>query len=413
MSSQPTKFATTGFIVDSTALVTSDGSGKRVAAPEARDAISSLQQQRIPFVIVSRDTKVTEKEAADDLSSQLGVKIKPHSILLPQSPFRDFVGEYKDKVVLVLGGQGEKARGMALEYGFEHVMTSRDVAEMFDGLYGKYLRGSGRQSKPERAGRRSGGTTQAHAAWKSALGKDIQISAIFVWWESDNWDLDTQLCVDLLLSDGGRIGTSYSADNNNNDNKNIPQLGRHAPNNQPRLFICLTDTASRNGLRAPVRNGRTWLETLMDRWAAATAASPTPVALDYAYCGLGRDSVTLHYADKLLNGQCRKGMGVAATVPFPRTVYMIGAAIEFGADSEEHLVLYAQDARRRSIRVDVAGAGRLSVHDFHPVTRPWHVARTAREAVDYALTEEYWDCVEAGLAPLFPKPARAETSAVY
>ena len=40
---------------------------------------------------------------------------------MPQSPFRDFVGEYKDKVVLVLGGQGEKARGMALEYGFEHV----------------------------------------------------------------------------------------------------------------------------------------------------------------------------------------------------------------------------------------------------------------------------------------------------
>jgi hypothetical protein len=58
-------------------------------------------------------------------------------------------------------------------------------------------------------------------------------------------------------------------------------------------------------------------------------------------------------------------------------------------------------ARRRLIIIDPAES---NDEVELPNARPWHVAASLEEAVEYALTEEYWDCVEEGLTPLFLKP---------
>lgn len=365
----PGRYAAIGFVLDLSAIVTQQKPSGKVPIPGAGEAISVLQKRQIPFVIVTRDTDTTEKEAARDLSTQLALKIKPRNILLPQSPFRDCVGEYKDKTVLVLGGDGEKARQMLREYGFHDVWTSQDVIKL------RY---------------------DAASLQKSPGGTEIMVSAIFVLWTPKNWDLDTKICIDLLLSDGGRIGAHR--------NKRDVSAPKERPETQPQLFVCMTDT-SLTGDQHPLRLGRTWIDTLVDEWTAETGE-----ALEYYHCGTGCDHVTLAFADKLLNA-CNKRMHPECH-PFPRTVYTIGADINFGGDTDRHAAGFSPKARRRSIRVDVQGRG-LTVHGFDGALKPWHVASSLKEAVEYALAEEYWECIEAGLTPLFSKPDWAQLPSVH
>jgi hypothetical protein len=199
-----------------------------------------------------------------------------------------------------------------------------------------------------------------------------------------------------LLTEQGRIGTPPS--------KPDPDILKLCPQLQPKLYICLSETSSRHGRPVPLRNGKSWLDTLGDKWLAETG-----LGLRYTYCGLGCDMVTVHYADTVLD-ELNKELNPEAK-PWLRTVYMIGRDIPFGASSDEYEVHWDKEARRRSIRVDPEKSRpEVAVHEFHPLLRPWHVAGSLKKAVEYALTEEYWGCVEKGLRPVFPRPKSAFTT---
>ncbi|KAK4109372.1 hypothetical protein N656DRAFT_783306 [Canariomyces notabilis] len=52
------------------------------------------------------------------------------------------------------------------------------------------------------------------------------------------------------------------------------------------------------GHQPVVRGGKTWFDTLLKRWRSETGGLP----LEYNACGMGCDGLTIHTADKVLNG---------------------------------------------------------------------------------------------------------------
>ncbi|KAH6847231.1 hypothetical protein B0I37DRAFT_309864, partial [Chaetomium sp. MPI-CAGE-AT-0009] len=110
-----TPYATTGFIFDLSTILLSDRAGKPVLAQGAKGVIANLQKHKIPFAIVTRDIIMAEEEISRDLTQRLGLPINPQSIILPHTPFRTFAPHYKDKPILVIGG--EPTRAVATSYG--------------------------------------------------------------------------------------------------------------------------------------------------------------------------------------------------------------------------------------------------------------------------------------------------------
>jgi hypothetical protein len=378
MSPAHARAATVGFMIDLSTVIDTGKDDRKALAAGGKETISSLAEYKIPFTIVSKDSGLTEKQLSCNLETQFGLAIDPKAIVLPQTPFRNLALDFKNQPVLVIGDQGGKARQMALEYGFDHVITTRDIVEACPHMYGR----------PESISSQQHCTAPTTPPRKSCPTTDIQISAIFVWWPSDDWDLDIQIIMDLLMEQG-RVGTPSS----------IPdqEILKLCPQLQPKLYVCLSETSSRSGRPVPLRNGKSWLDTLGDRWLADTG-----LKLRYTYSGLGCDMVTVHYADTVLD-EANNQMNPESPPSF-RTVYMIGGDIPFGASSDDYEVHWDREVRRRSICVDPEKSGNeVAVYEFHPLLRPWHVAGSLREAVEYALTEEYWDCIEKGLRPVFPR----------
>jgi hypothetical protein len=84
---------------------------------------------------------------------------------------------------------------------------------------------------------------------------------------------------------------------------------------------------------------------------------------------------------------------------------MIGKDIPFSVETDKQKAWQDGNTRRRSVRIDRSKARcEVAIQDYHPLMRPWHVAANLKEAVDYALTEEYWERAEKGLTPMFPRP---------
>lgn len=375
------------------AILDESASGRKTLIPGSKDAISALERDKIPYVIVGRDPKMSERQARTDLEELLRFRSSQSCLVLSLSPFRDHVLTYRDKTVVVIGGDGEQPPQKAFKYGFKHVLTTRDIARHLPHNHDKSgAAPSAKLMEPFDAKAEEQRVDE---------GGDIKVSAIFVWWTSEDWDLDIQLCIDLLLTKQGRLGT-HGIDN-------LAQFALDLEQ-QPQLFICKAETASDHGFTVPRREGRTWLRTLQRRWKAETGLPLMDVTNGF-YEGAGRDQATLHYADAMLRDRNRQ-MNTDRH-PFPRCVYTIGREIESDAMSDAVPVRFGAPYRRRSVRVGPPrpGASRpLSVHDFEPVTRPWHVAATLKEAVEYALAEEYWECLEQDITPLFPNPEWAETS---
>ncbi|KAK4111689.1 hypothetical protein N656DRAFT_148287 [Canariomyces notabilis] len=240
--------ATVGFVIDLSTIFNRTDSGHYLPAAGARETICRLQNSSIPFVITAMKTKVTETEVARWLSAQLGLGVNRECITLPQSPFRTFASTYKGRTILAVGSQEERVRRFALNYGFEHVLTCKDIA--------------------------------------SRKHRGQIVSAIFVFWVPNDWDRDTRTVIDMLLSDHGRVGTRFGG-----------SLDERFFDTQPTLYICMADTSAA-GHQPVVRGGKTWFDTLLKRWREETGGLP----LEYYACGMGCDGLTIHTADKVLNG---------------------------------------------------------------------------------------------------------------
>jgi ribonucleotide monophosphatase NagD (HAD superfamily) len=86
------------------------------ALPRAHKTLAYLQSQRIPFVLLTNGGGKHESERVAELSSKLDVAIDTSIFIQSHTPFADMV-EYKDKNVLIVGGEGDNCRKVAEAYG--------------------------------------------------------------------------------------------------------------------------------------------------------------------------------------------------------------------------------------------------------------------------------------------------------
>ena len=96
----------------------------------------------------------------------------------------------KYKTVLVVGGEGEKCRQVAEDYGFEDVVTPGDIIK------------DNKNTTPFRKL-----TDEETNNSRARNFGEQEIDAIFVFADSRDWAGDQQIILDLLMSKHGRLGT--------------------------------------------------------------------------------------------------------------------------------------------------------------------------------------------------------------
>jgi ribonucleotide monophosphatase NagD (HAD superfamily) len=80
--------------------------------PGAHEALSYLQSQNIPFIFLTNGGGKLETDRVEELSKRLNVPLDTSMFVQSHTPFAD-LDQYKDKTILVVGGQEDKCRHAA------------------------------------------------------------------------------------------------------------------------------------------------------------------------------------------------------------------------------------------------------------------------------------------------------------
>ena len=163
-----------------------------IAIPEASSPLLYLQQNNIPFILLTNAGGATEAAKASALSQILNVPLSPDQVVQGHTPFSALVDgpeQLRHKPVLVIGDDptGDGPRVLARSYGFEQVITPNDILAAFPTLL----------SHPHSYALNN----------VQALPKDSKIAAIFIFTKPADWAPVLQIIMDLLLSCGGQLGT--------------------------------------------------------------------------------------------------------------------------------------------------------------------------------------------------------------
>ncbi|KAJ6186853.1 hypothetical protein N7519_001761 [Penicillium mononematosum] len=143
---------------------------------------------KIPYIFVTNGGGKTEEERCIDLSRQLQMEVSPGQFICGHTPMREMAEAYQ--TVLVVGGEGEKCRLVAEDYGFKDVVTPGDIIK------------SKHDTTPFRKL-----TEEEYRNSRDRNFDETTIDAIFVFADSRDWAGDQQIILDLLMSKNGRLGT--------------------------------------------------------------------------------------------------------------------------------------------------------------------------------------------------------------
>ena len=80
--------------------------------PGAREALTHLQTHRIPFILLTNGGGQFESDRVADISKRLDVPLDVSMFVQSHTPFAD-LSEFKDKTILVTGGDEDKCRQVA------------------------------------------------------------------------------------------------------------------------------------------------------------------------------------------------------------------------------------------------------------------------------------------------------------
>ena len=162
--------------------------------PRAHEALSLLQKERIPFILLTNGGGKHEVERLADLSTKLDVQMKHDSIVQSHTPFAD-LRHLHDKTVLVVGGEYDRCQVVAHKYGFKHVVTPGDIfsahpeiwpfSSVLADYYSKFAR-----PLPQPINSKD-------------PANSLKIDAIFVYNDPRDWGLDTTIILDTLMSSQG------------------------------------------------------------------------------------------------------------------------------------------------------------------------------------------------------------------
>ncbi|KAK0264076.1 hypothetical protein LTR35_017429, partial [Friedmanniomyces endolithicus] len=196
--------------------------------PGAHEALTYLQRQRIPFILLTNGGGKSETERVAELSEKLNVELNVDMFVQSHTPFAD-MHEYKDKTVLVVGGDYDKCQLVAKDhYGFQNVVTPGDIvsahpdiwpfSKVFMDYYKSFAKPLPKPINP------------------STHSETLKIDAIFVYNDPRDWGLDSTIILDLLLSSQGRLGTLSPQ----NGSPTLPNRG-YQQDAQPPLYYSNPD----------------------------------------------------------------------------------------------------------------------------------------------------------------------------
>lgn len=158
--------------------------------PRARDALSLLNQAKIPFILLTNGGGVSERARVEFLSNRLNIEISPLQIVQSHTPMRAWAQTGKYKRVMVVGGAKDNSRHVALEYGFEDVIMPIDIV---------------RQDPAVSPHHRF--TDAEFAEYARDVDLSAPIDSILVFNDPRDMNTDMQIVSDLLNSEGGIVGT--------------------------------------------------------------------------------------------------------------------------------------------------------------------------------------------------------------
>ncbi|EON67713.1 HAD-superfamily subfamily IIA hydrolase [Coniosporium apollinis CBS 100218] len=342
--------------------------------PRARKALSYLQQQRIPSILLTNGGGKHESERVADLSESLGVSLDTSMFVQSHTPFAD-MDQYKNKTVLVCGGEGDKCRVVAEKYGYRSVVTPGDIlvqhpevwpfSAHLTSLYKPFARPLPRPIHP------------------TDPSSSLKIDAIFIYNDPRDWGLDATLILDLLLSSRGILGT-LSASNNT---PSFPNRG-YQQDAQPPLYFSNPDLWWAAKYHLPRLGQGGFREALEGLWAAVTGGERMGVRLMKTVIGKPFRE-TFEFAEKKLVG-CREEIfrevvGEGRLEPL-RRVYMVGDNPESDIrGGNTYQSPHGTDWCSILVKTGVYQEGQ------EPTWKPRVIVEDVYDAVQWAVEQSEWD----------------------
>lgn len=223
-----------------------------------------MQENDIPFILLTNGGGLSEAARCEDLSSKLDFPIAPSQLVQSHTPAKLLAKTYE--TILVVGGEGENCRHIAEEYGFKNVFIPDDFYATDPGI--------------------SPFSPSPPPIYARDVPKGTKIDAIFVFNDPRDWALSIQLIVDLQRSADGVYGTLAE-----------PKSARHIP-----IFFTNNDLVWASQYHIP-RLGqgafRIAVQAVFQRFPEAFKSSayshilgkPTPATFQYAQQLLMRDLI--------------------------------------------------------------------------------------------------------------------------
>jgi len=276
--------------------------------PRAHKALSLLQTERIPFILLTNGGGKHESERVEELSHKLDIQLDTSMFVQSHTPFAD-MKELYDKTVLVVGGDHDKCQLVAQKYGFKAVVTPGDIVTAhpdiwpFTKIFAEYYQ---KFAKPLRA------PIDAENPDKS-----LKIDAVFVYSDPRDWGLDTTIIADLLLSREGIMGTLSAK----NGDKTLPNNG-YQQDNQPKLYFSNPDLWWAAKYHLPRLGQGGFREAFEGVWAAITGGQNAGVKLQKKVIGKPYHE-TYEFAEKRLRAH-RNDLYTGEPIEPLRKVYMVG-----------------------------------------------------------------------------------------
>ncbi|ODQ81161.1 hypothetical protein BABINDRAFT_34248 [Babjeviella inositovora NRRL Y-12698] len=182
-----------GFVFDIDGVLIRGGK----SLPHALPALQLLERLKVPYILLTNGGGKSELTRVRDLSARIGTQLHPAQIVQSHTPCKALVNDPQFERVLVIGGRGNEAREVALQYGFKEALTPIDAVRANGSIYPFH---SYTEEQLE--------DIAMHPSESHLYGGSAKpISAILVFSDPRDFGTATQISMDLLNSEEGYFGT--------------------------------------------------------------------------------------------------------------------------------------------------------------------------------------------------------------
>lgn len=173
--------------------------------PQAHEALSLLNQEKIPFILLTNGGGVTEEARVNFLSEKLDIPLSKYQLVQSHTPMEVWAKSEQFKRVLVVGGAHDNSRKAALNYGFKDVIMPIDIVKAFPAASPHHGYGEAEFEKYARE-----------------VDFSKPIDAILVFNDPRDMAIDIQIVSDMLNSVGGMVNTKRKVPTSFAEDPSIP-----------------------------------------------------------------------------------------------------------------------------------------------------------------------------------------------